>query len=411
MFHVSHALCLGQKLPATLSRRIKLTESLCRGFVTFPAAQFQHLWADVGATALPYNGHPLVRLSGARRGAVLEKWARQMLQERYPNCVIEDAVPGTCVNGARRGWYRAEYDFTLDERKVEIKSAQLKWLNSASRWGFLFQGIKLNHSSGPDIWSFDDLYLALFSPKWLHLVRHDLRTAVSAAGLATNSVGHHVQVRGKTNSGWEESLEHILSTLCTVGNCELLGRTDVSNSFILAECQQNEGYGSKFYHNVPFSSMSPQLRGIRVEKLLREVDELINPDCDFSMPDNELTCSGAKRAQHTASVDWLRDHKRIEAKSSQMYFSTATQRWRCGFQTVKENCFDELLLAIYSPRGLDIFKHDGSFGLTSKGIRPGKDIWVSARSGELDPMRALQTIEQKLQANNCPKLASIPWDT
>ena len=72
------------------------------GFVTFSAFQFQDLWDDVGETARAYDGHPLAEMNPARRGALLQEWARQMLQQIFPNSSVTDAVPGTCVNGARR---------------------------------------------------------------------------------------------------------------------------------------------------------------------------------------------------------------------------------------------------------------------------------------------------------------------
>ena len=71
------------------------------------------------------------------------------------------------------------------------------------------------------------------------------------------------------------------------------------------------------------------------------------------------------------------------------------------------------LLAIYSPRGLDVFKHDGVFGLAYTGKvseTRGIHVRVSAPSGELDPFVALQHIQTKLEFNNCPRIASILWD-
>ena len=146
----------------------------CRSWVaTFTARQFEHLWADVGATALPYDGHPLAQLNATRRGAVLQEWARHMLQRKHPNIVAEDAAPGVCVNGRRRSKHQAEYDFMLDGRKVEIKSSQLQW--AGHQWKVDFRSVQLPQMMSQGRARFDDLYLVIFSPNWLHLVKHDLK--------------------------------------------------------------------------------------------------------------------------------------------------------------------------------------------------------------------------------------------
>ena len=384
------------------------------GFVTLDASQFKHLWEDLGSTALPYDGHPLARLNANRRGALLQEWACQMLKDANPEALLEEAIPGTCVHGGRRGLCQAEYDFQLDHRKGEVKSSQLRW--HKTRWRFLFSGVKFPHlmSWNTSDSSFEDLYLVLFSPKWLHLVKHDLQTGISRAGLKTEFAGYQIGINGSTKSlCWEESLQTILDKLCTQGGCSLIAKTDISETRILDMCNKHEGFGSWFYHRKPFGSMSFQLRGVRVQRIVWEIDKLLHSRSFFEHCSNEHTCSGSIRGQHNASVDWIRDGQRVEAKSAQLSFNKAKQNWLCAFHWIKHDCFDELLLAIYSPRGLDVFKHDGFFGLSTSGIATetcGKSIFVHAPSGELDPLRALKFIEAKLEANNCPRIARIFWD-
>jgi len=178
-------------------------------------------------------------------------------------------------------------------------------------------------------------------------------------------------------------------------------------------CNEHESFGSRFYHRKPFGTMSPQLRGVRLQRIVLEIDKLLHSRSFFAHCSYEQTCSGAVRSQHNASVDWIRDGKRVEAKSAQLSFNKSRQSWLCEFYWIKQDSFDELLLAIYSPRGLDVFKHDGFFGLSTKGVATetsGKVIYVHAPSRELDPLRALQFIEAKLEANNCPRIARIFWD-
>ena len=381
-------------------------------FVTLDASQFKHLWEDVGKTALLYNGHPLAQLNGRRRGTLLQEWACQMLRDANPKALFKDAIPGTRINGLRRNAAQAEYDFQLGDRKGEIKSSQIRYRKGG--WTFAFESVKFQHLMQWKTPFFDDLYLVLFSPKWLHLVKHDLCTGISRRGLATETSGYCILVSGgQKHICWEESLENILDKLCTQGGCSLIAKNDISESWILDMCNKHQGFGRQFYHHKPFSSMSPSLRGLRVQRVVLEIDKFLHSRSFFEHFCSEHTCSGSMRGQHNASVDWIRDGKRVEAKSGQLSFNKFRQTWLCAFSAIKHDCFDELLLAIYSPRGLDVFKHDGLFGLATSGVATeicGKSIRVRAPSGELDPIRALQFIEAKLEANNCPRIARIFWD-
>ena len=382
-------------------------------FVTFSASQFQYLWDDVGPTARAYNGHPLAELNPTRRGALFQEWVRQMLQQKYPTSSITDADPGTCVNGNRRGRAQSEFDFKMDCKKVEVKSASLLLDESSKSWSFLFRNVKFPHLVLPKGGSFDVLYLVLFTPKWLHLVEHDMRTAISSNGLSTKVDGHQIHIKGARGATWQDSVDQILEKICKGGDCSLVATASISDSLISSLCEKHADYASKFFSGKPFSSMSPSLRGNRIEQLVLQIDQMLHPAGHFSVLCDELTRSGKKRGQNKASVDWIRDGKRIEVKHGKLSFCTSRQNWLCTFYRIKEDCFDELLLAVYSPKGLDVFKHDGAFGVTTNGrstkIR-GKRVTILAPCGELDPLIALQCIIGKLVANNCQHIASIVWD-
>ena len=260
---------------------------------------------------------------------------------------------------------------------------------------------------------FDVLYLVLFSPKWLYLVEHDMRTAIASTGLITQVRGHNIQIKGAKGATWQDSVDMILEKLCTGGDCSLVARAIISDDLISNLCEQHVDYASKFFRGKPFSSMSPQLRGKRIDNLVLRIDQMLHPAGRFSLPCDELTVSGTKRGQNTASVDWIRDGKRIEVKHGKLSFCCASQLWLCTFYGIKQDHFDELLLAVYSPSGLDVFKHDGAFGLTTTGRRTevkGKYLKIAAPVGELDPLIALQCISAKLEGNDCQQIASVVWD-
>lgn len=384
--------------------------SRCRlKLVTLSASQFQHLWADPGRTAAAYGQHALVEMNSSLRGRVFQEWAKDMLKRTHPNAMIEDPVPGRRVNGHRRSKHQAEYDFSLNQRRVEVKGGQLKSA-SGSRWELQFRGVKVRAAKSG---VFDELYLVLFSPKWLHLVKHDLYTGITRGGGETECCGYKIALQGGQGLSWEAALQQILERLCTDGNSSLVARTPLSDWWLEDLCKQCTSYSSRFYSGVPMATMSPQMRGKRVEQIVYEVDQLLCPAAAFSLPQDELTVSGARRGEHYMSVDWIRNGKRIETKSTQLSFDGAQRHWHCRFQNIKLGLFDHLLLAIYSPKGIDIFNHNGSFGLSTAGVLTetrGMKLAISAARNEFDPFKALATIKAKLEANNCPHIASIVWD-
>ena len=354
----------------------------------------------MGKTAEIYNNHPLATMDPKRRSMVLEDWARMVLEEKEANCEIQDPVPGKRIDGTRRGMYHAEYDFLLNGRRVEIKSSQLKWDAAKGVWKARFGGLKFG--------AFDDLYLVIFSPEWLDLIKHDLTTGISNPGpLRQCSSSSEIQIYGKAQ--WPEALDTIEAKLCEGGNSLHVDRTSIDDPACKTLCDCHGGYTSQFYDEVPLGCMSPQLRGLRVEKTVMEVDRRIHANSVFAEPGREYTIDGKRRGKNMASYDWIRDEKRIEVKHSQLSFDENRRHWYCTFRGVKRNCFDELLLVIYSPRGLDIFKHDGSYALSNCGA--SEEIWLRGGTRALDWPSALQIMEAKLESNGCPRIAQILWDS
>ena len=94
------------------------------------ASQFLHILRKPDLTSQAYignAGHELSLLSGQRRGRILEQFCKKQLAWLNPNSKLEEPAPGNFCNGVRRSLYHSEYDFTMDSRKVECKSAQMSW--------------------------------------------------------------------------------------------------------------------------------------------------------------------------------------------------------------------------------------------------------------------------------------------
>ena len=359
-------------------------------FLTLGASQFKHIWADGGRTAEIYNNHTLAIMNSKRRSMVLQDWARKMLEETNTNCLIQD--PGKCG-----------CDFLLNGRRVKVKSSQLQWNHRYRSWNVAFRGLRFG--------AFDDLYFVIFSPKWLDFFKLDPKTRIAIPGQWKDCSGSRINIRGEAQ--WCVALDTILGKLHECGSLHLL-RSSIDDPSCKVLWDHHQDPTCQFYREVPLGFMSQQLRGFRVKRMVMEVDRLIHINSTFCEPDAEKTVGGRTRGKNMASCDWIRDGKRIEVKSAQLRLYETKCLWICTFRAVKHACFDELLLVIYSPRGLDVFKHDGFYGVRANGVETetqGRSVCVQASMKDLDILSALQTIQSKLESNGCPRIAQILWDS
>ena len=78
----------------------------------------------------------------------------------------------------------------------------------------------------------------------------------------------------------------------------------------------------------------------------------------------------------------------------------------------RDAAFDELLLAVYTPEGVHLFRHDGRSGVTTSGVSTaatGKSIQFVGPKYESDWRVALGEIRGKMQEKGCRPLAFVPW--
>ena len=379
------------------------------------ASQFQHVLNDPGRTSETFAGHAghtLSLLSGARRGTILQELCKMELVRLNPNSKIEEPTRGTRCNGAPRSASQAEYDFSMDGGKIRCKSAQLTWRRSEKRWGVFFRCVKLPWPGFRDQAPFDHLYLILFSPDSLHIIKHDLRTGATSAGKSTGSGGHSIYVRAAPGQEcWQTARSQILKSFLTKGRCELVSCVDLSafdvRTWLAKQMERLTTRQDHVYQWVPLNHMAPQLRGLQIERMAFEVDQILNPNCSF--------------LRTSSKVDWVRGRVKVEIKHGQMLFNQKRQRWRCSFQNIKcasygvRDCdlFDELWLAIYSPRGIHVFKHPGGqVRFSHSGLieqDSGQQIRVYSSLNVLDVREALDEMLHKMEAWGCQPLATILW--
>ena len=138
----------------------------------------------------------------------------------------------------------------MDGRKVECKSAQMSWDKGKKSWRALFTRVKLPWPGFRNQAPFDDLYLTLFSPDRLHIIKHDRRTGVSKAGKQTGSNGHQIVVGAAAGQEcWQSARSQILDKFLAKGHRELVARIDLPATEVMAFlAEQMEGMAARQDH-------------------------------------------------------------------------------------------------------------------------------------------------------------------
>ena len=134
-----------------------------------------------------YQNVPLADLSTSARGDVMENLVRKVLAEITGEKTY-DPDTGTTISGKKRGRNSAPFDFYLQTRKIEVKSAQLGWNKDSKRYHAQFQAIKRNE--------YDDLYLALYTTSGIYIFKHDHTFGINTNGKQQESKGRNISVRG-----------------------------------------------------------------------------------------------------------------------------------------------------------------------------------------------------------------------
>ena len=398
----------------------RLKERLTRRVLVLPSSEFEHLFQE-GPTELAYANTPVRGLTQQEQGRRCQEWARMVLQEQNPEAKILDPEPGVCCNGSRRQRRCAPYDFLMNGRRVEIKSTRMVWWAADSCWLARFRNIKLQSGQRHGI-VFDDLYLVLFSPQGLYLIKHDLTTGTNADGKRTEVRGHCISVQGsRVNTRWEEALPVLLQKLCEQGNCSLIATELFSgpgfrSTLFGREPEHSEHYSRRrsVLDDIPMSNMSSAKRGMRLQEIALAVDRKMNPLCKFSrIQANRVGTQ--KRGTSNAPADWIRDATRVEAKSGGLVFNRGGQLFQCKFDGIKPDLFDELWLVIYSLKGIWFYRSRSveSLGLCRCGARTrhsGLQKVFTGRRGELEPLKALKTIDAKIRSKGCELVAMVEWE-
>jgi hypothetical protein len=155
------------------------------GSVLYTNAAYTDLFATTVRSEGFYADSPLSLLSGKARGDFCENVVREVLAKELGH-VVENAEITNCVNGASCGANSTKYDFKVDGKRTEVKSARVVWNKTKRGYMAQFKDVKLD--------DFDELYVSLEGPDGLHIFLHDPKNGYSTAGKKTEANGGVIQM-------------------------------------------------------------------------------------------------------------------------------------------------------------------------------------------------------------------------
>ncbi|CAE8683999.1 unnamed protein product [Polarella glacialis] len=135
--------------------------------------------------------------------------------------------------------------------------------------------------------------------------------------------------------------------------------------------------------------MSCSQRGFIIQERVQAVDALLNPTAVIQ-PGCPGTCiNGKLRAPNNSRWDWDRNGHRVECKSGRLSFVASEKSWQLQFKAIKinHNVLDDLLLALFTPRGIYVYRHNLCFGLSRTGKvldTEGHQIQIYGKRGITD---------------------------
>ena len=291
-----------------------------------------------------YSNVPLSTCSN--RGDIIEGTTRKFMESYTGQASYAPEITQS-ISGKKRGRNATEYDFKMDGRRYEVKSAQLQWDKTNKRWNALWQAVKKD--------SHDILLLVLYSPSGLSIYEHDGVLGVTTHGKAQESSGGCVCVYGKCNGVEIRDAERVIHDKMQYLYLGRLTFDQVSLPDVMSPFQ-----------GTPLSKNGSKTRGVIIERIVRRFMESHAGQASY---DAEITqsISGKKRGRNATEYDFKMDGRRYEVKSAQLIWKKRDKSWCATWKKVKKDSHDILLLVLHSPSGLSIYKHDGVLGVTTIG--------------------------------------------
>ena len=132
------------------------------------------------------------------------------------------------------------------------------------------------------------------------------------------------------------------------------------------------------------------------------------------MARRRASCSARAATESDGAGGWV-----VACKSAGLKWDSSSVNWKLQFREVKlatagerDAAFDELLLAVHTPEGVHLFRHDLRAGVATSGkstAATGKQIQFVGPRNEPDWRVALGEILGKMADKGCRPLAFVPW--
>eukprot|EP00966_Prymnesium_polylepis_P272148 6287940-Prymnesium_polylepis.1 len=184
---------------------------------------------------------------------------------------------------------------------------------------------------------------------------------------------------------------------------------------------EHQSVTSSVYGSVPLATLATTTRGNVLKALARSIDEQKHADAAFADALAGDRVDGGRRGPHQAAYDWLRTSgtgsKRVACKSSQLRWNG--RRWMLQCSKVKlpfeggEGEFDELLVVLFTPRAVYVYRHDLQLGVSRAGAATavtGHQIQLYAPADALEWAGALDELLARLDQSECVRLADVAYD-
>ena len=120
------------------------------------------------------------------------------------------------------------------------------------------------------------------------------------------------------------------------------------------------------YKGLPLADLSGSERGTILENVVRQVLEEITGEKSHK-PDPGTTLTGKKCGRNSAPFDFYLKGRKCEVKSAQLMLDKDKKLFFAQFSNIKRNEYDDLYLALYTPSGVYIYKHDDKYGISTTG--------------------------------------------
>ena len=153
------------------------------------------------------------------------------------------------------------------------------------------------------------------------------------------------------------------------------------------------------YKGVILADCSSGERGTILEDVVRKVLEEMTGEKSHD-PDAGTTLTGRKRGRNQAPFDFDLKRRKCEVKSAQLKWDKDSKRFEAYFANIKRNEYDDLYLALYTPFGVYIYKHDDKYGISTNGKQQesrGGQIQVCAPRNESSIDVATHVVLEKLK--------------